>query len=67
MTFRSPPGDWLGWRCPGQGDGMRRASKMSKSYGVLFTLPETNSEFTPKNGWLEYYFPIGEAYFQALC
>ncbi len=23
------------------------------------TLPETNSEFTPKNGWLEYYVPIG--------
>ena len=21
----------------------------------------------PKNGWLEYYFPIGEAYFQGLC
>ena len=29
--------------------------------GVL-TLPETN--IAPKNGWLEYYFPIGEAYFQ---
>ena len=27
------------------------------------TLPETNI-FAPKNGWLEYYFPIGEAYFQ---
>ncbi len=26
------------------------------------TLPETN--IAPKNGWLEYYFPIGEAYFQ---
>ena len=26
------------------------------------TLPETNID--PKNGWLEYYFPIGEAYFQ---
>ncbi len=21
----------------------------------------------PKNGWLEYYFPIGMAYFQVLC
>ena len=31
-----------------------------------FTLPETN--IAPKNGgWLEYYFPIGEAYFQVLC
>ncbi len=26
------------------------------------TLPETN--IAPKNGWLEYYFPIGEAHFQ---
>ena len=29
------------------------------------TLPESN--IAPKNGWLEYYFPIGEAYFQRLC
>ena len=29
---------------------------------ILITLPETN--IGPKNGWLEYYFPIGEAYFQ---
>ena len=28
------------------------------------TLLETN--IAPKNGWLEYYFPIGEAYFQGL-
>ena len=28
----------------------------------MITLPETN--IAPKNGWLEYYFPIGEAYFQ---
>ena len=28
----------------------------------LDTLPETN--IAPKNGWLEYCFPIGEAYFQ---
>ena len=28
----------------------------------LNTLPETN--IAPKNGWLEYYFPIGKAYFQ---
>ena len=27
-----------------------------------FTLPKTN--MAPTNGWLEYYFPIGEAYFQ---
>ena len=30
-----------------------------------FTLPETN--IAPENGWLEYYFPIGKAYFQGLC
>ena len=29
-----------------------------------FTLPET--KIASKNGWLEYYFPIGEAYFQGL-
>ena len=40
-------------------------------YGILNfnwcmdTLNETN--IAPKNGWLEYYFPIGEAYFQGLC
>ena len=28
------------------------------------TLPETNIAL--ENGWLEYYFPIGEAYFQGL-
>ena len=27
-------------------------------------LPETN--IASENGWLEYYFPIGEAYFQGL-
>ena len=26
--------------------------------------PETN--IAPENGWLEYYFPIGEAHFQGL-
>ena len=31
----------------------------------LTTLPETN--IAPENGWLEYYFPIGKAYFQGLC
>ena len=29
------------------------------------TLPETN--IAPKNGWLEYLFPLGMAYFQGLC
>ena len=38
--------------------------KTSFSNGTVITLPETN--IAPKNGWLEYYFPIGEAYFQGL-
>ena len=29
------------------------------------TLPETN--IAPENGWLEYYFPFGMAYFQVPC
>ncbi len=35
-------------------------------FGQVFgyTLPETN---ITKNGWLEYYFPVGKAYFQGLC
>ena len=33
-----------------------------KSRLNMITLPETN--IAPKNGWLEYYFPIGEAYSQ---
>ena len=31
----------------------------------LDTLLGTN--IAPENGWLEYYFPIGEAYFHGLC
>ena len=31
-----------------------------------YTLPETNI-FAPENGWLEYQFPFGKAYFQVLC
>ena len=34
------------------------------SQNFMVTLPETN--IAPTNGWLEYYFPIGEAYFQGL-
>ena len=29
------------------------------------TLPKTN--IAPENGWLEYYFSLGEPYFQVLC
>ncbi len=36
----------------------------SKLRKIDVTLPKTN--IAPTNGWLEYYFPIGEAYFQGL-
>ena len=37
-------------------NGMARLSV----FGEKCTLPETNSEFTPENGWLEYdCFPLG--------
>ena len=29
---------------------------------MVNTLPETN--IVPENGWLEYWFPFGKAYFQ---
>ena len=41
-------------------------TSMSKKFGINITLPETTAK-APKNGWLEYYLPIGEAYFQVLC
>ena len=31
----------------------------------MITLPQTN--MTPENEWLEYWFPFGMAYFQVLC
>ena len=31
---------------------------------MTYTLPETN--IAPKNGWLEYYFPIAKAYFSGV-
>ena len=36
----------------------------SSELGLGITLPETN--IAPENGWLEYYFPIGEAYFRGI-
>ena len=39
--------------------------KKSDHQVIENTLPGTN--IAPKNGWLEYYFPIGEAYSQGLC
>ena len=46
------PKVWLG--------NFGRARGFSKK--MMVTLPETN--IAPENGWLEYYFPIGMAYFQ---
>ena len=37
---------------------------LNHDYGRKGTLPETN--IAPENGWLEYDFPMGEAYFQGL-
>ena len=34
-------------------------------FNTWATLPETN--MAPENGWLEYSFPFGMAYFQGLC
>ena len=48
--------------------GSKLLQKLEASQIVCLydTLPETN--IAPKNGWLEYYFPIiGEAYFHGLC
>ena len=39
-----------------------KTSSCSASKHLTHTLPQTN--IGPKNEWLEYYFPIGEAYFQ---
>ena len=49
------------------GLSMQKAPRIFLQEQILgiITLPETN--IAPTNGWLEYYFPIGEAYFQGLC
>ena len=39
--------------------------KKRQPEGMRYTLPETNSS-PLKIGWLEYYVPIGMAYFQVL-
>ena len=43
----------------GDGSGLQSAGALgknaaTKTSGRPFCLPETNSEFTPENGWLEY-------------
>ena len=59
---------------PGENKNQKHGHKVGVSSRSLFkwsdmynpcTLPETN--IAPEYGWLEYYFPIGEAYFQGLC
>ena len=44
--------------------GFRVDDEYLKGGPLPVTLPKTN--IAPTNGWLEYYFPIGEAYFQGL-
>ncbi len=39
--------------------------KPCNARNLKVTLPETN--IAPENGWLEYNFPFGMAYFQGLC
>ena len=46
--------------------GGRNIPIIKVAESLKYTLPKTNI-FAPTNGWLEYYFPIGEAYFQGLC
>ena len=68
---------WPRWRMYRQGGsafkgfsrhmGSRWSRMFCNTLGVNTTLPETNSEFTPGNGWLEYYFLFGMAYFEGLC
>ncbi len=45
---------------------LRQIYKRSHSSAktASYTLPETN--IAPENGWLEYQFPFGKAYFQVL-
>ena len=40
---------------------------MLTKYNGMGTLPETDSEFTPENGWLEDEFPVGMAISEATC
>ena len=44
-------------------DGIGRDVFLSSKITLGFALPETNI-FAPENGWLEYQFAFGMAYFQ---
>ena len=75
--FRSPRSSWVqrlqAALCPSQFTDVLELQtscfedvwKKLKERAKWDTLPETN--IAPKNRWLEYYFPIGEAFFQGLC
>ena len=41
--------------------------KMCSPQKLKATIPETNSEFAPENGWREDEIPFGMAYLQVLC
>ena len=52
------------------GEQMNLSHQVAEQVGELdvtnvVTQPKTN--IAPENGWLEDYFPFGEAYFQVLC
>ena len=54
-------------RNPGKrmNDSIRIVGILGCQKKLVVTLPETN--IAPENGWLEYWFPFGIAYFQGLC
>ena len=57
---------WWYFKHDWEKDGL--AKMRVHSYIILYTLPETNSEFTPENGWLEDdRFLFGMASWQVLC
>ena len=53
---------FLGGRCNCWVDGVGSTRSYLDPPKNTLTLPETN--IAPENGWLEYYFPIGDACFQ---
>ena len=63
---------WIPGICKNERDGLLKGARFegpkplnAPNHQLIITLPETN--IAPNNGWLEHYFPIGEAYFQGLC
>ena len=60
--------DHYSWPKAGEmvvGAGAPRVQSIHLPWKSKTTLPETN--IAPENGWLEYWFPFGMAYFQGLC